>query len=153
MWCVTRAAAATQKAVQIIGQATAASASLFAVWRGNQSFFSKLGAALGIVGAIASLIPGGQLIGAGLIGAGQVAGQFKHGGVIPAGQVGIVGEAGPELVEGPASVTPMGGTGGITINIVTESGRQLVDTIRIKDKRDNDMRRVIRVPIAAIATG
>ena len=73
--------------------------------------------------------------------------------MIPAGQAGIVGEAGPELVEGPATVTPMGGAGGITINIVTESGRKLVDTIRIKDKRDNDMRRVIRVPIAAIATG
>jgi len=46
------------------------------------------------------------------------AGMFADGGTIPAGQFGIVGEAGPELVRGPAQVTSakdtasMGGGGG-----------------------------------------
>jgi len=47
------------------------------------------------------------------------AGFFADGGTIPAGKVGIVGERGPELVTGPASVTPIGGqmSGNITYNI------------------------------------
>lgn len=36
------------------------------------------------------------------------AGFFANGGTIPAGQFGVVGEAGPEFVSGPATVTPMG---------------------------------------------
>lgn len=39
------------------------------------------------------------------------AGFFANGGTIPAGKFGVVGEAGPELVTGPATVTPMGGGG------------------------------------------
>lgn len=53
------------------------------------------------------------------------AGAFAQGGFIPAGQVGLVGESGPELIRGPASVTPItGGSGGggdtfnITINAI-----------------------------------
>ncbi len=46
------------------------------------------------------------------------AGFFANGGMIPAGQFGVVGENGPELVSGPANVTPMGGGGGsVTYNI------------------------------------
>jgi len=38
--------------------------------------------------------------------------------MIPAGQFGVVGESGPELVGGPANVTPMSGMGGnVTYNI------------------------------------
>ena len=40
------------------------------------------------------------------------AGFFASGGTLGAGQWGIAGEAGPEVVRGPASVTPMGGGGG-----------------------------------------
>jgi lambda family phage tail tape measure protein len=36
------------------------------------------------------------------------AGFFADGGRIPSGRFGVVGEAGPELVSGPATVTPMG---------------------------------------------
>ena len=43
------------------------------------------------------------------------AGFFANGGFIPGGKFGVVGERGPELVSGPAQVTPMGG--GITYNI------------------------------------
>jgi lambda family phage tail tape measure protein len=35
------------------------------------------------------------------------AGFFANGGTIPGGQFGVVGERGPELVSGPATVTPM----------------------------------------------
>lgn len=38
------------------------------------------------------------------------AGFFANGGLIPAGQFGVVGERGPELVSGPAQITPMGST-------------------------------------------
>lgn len=56
------------------------------------------------------------------------AGFFAQGGYIPGGKVGIVGERGPELVSGPATVTPMGATNvSYTINAVdTDSFRNLV---------------------------
>lgn len=44
-------------------------------------------------------------------------GFFATGGYIPAGRFGVVGESGPELVSGPASVSPMGGGQNITYNI------------------------------------
>jgi phage tail tape-measure protein len=43
-------------------------------------------------------------------------GFFANGGFLPAGQVGIVGEKGPELISGPANITPMTGTN-VTYNI------------------------------------
>ena len=36
-------------------------------------------------------------------------GFFANGGTLPAGKVGIVGERGPEMISGPATITPMGG--------------------------------------------
>lgn len=52
------------------------------------------------------------------------AGAYDQGGYIPAGKFGIVGERGPEIVNGPANVTGredtaamMGGGGGTTINV------------------------------------
>lgn len=48
------------------------------------------------------------------------AGFFAGGGRIPAGQFGIAGESGPEMITGPATVTPlnqMGGTTQVTYNI------------------------------------
>jgi len=46
------------------------------------------------------------------------AGFFANGGMIPRGQFGVVGERGPELVSGPAQVTPMSGTTqAVTYNI------------------------------------
>lgn len=40
------------------------------------------------------------------------AGFFANGGTIPAGQFGIAGEAGAELITGPATVTPLNQLGG-----------------------------------------
>jgi hypothetical protein len=51
---------------------------------------------------------GGGLAGSVANGGLGFAGLFANGGTIPSGQVGIVGEGGkPELVRGPASVTPL----------------------------------------------
>lgn len=47
---------------------------------------------------------------------GMFAGGFANGGLIPAGQFGIVGERGPEFISGPAQVTPMGSSY-VTYNI------------------------------------
>ena len=62
----------------------------------------------------------------------QFAGAFATGGYIPGGQFGLVGERGPELVGGPAQITPMsGGSMGsnVTYNINavdTDSFRNLL---------------------------
>ena len=47
-------------------------------------------------------------------------GFFANGGYLPAGQFGIVGERGPEMIMGPASITPgaRGGSMNVTINAV-----------------------------------
>ena len=51
------------------------------------------------------------------------AGFFADGGLIPSGKFGVVGEQGPELISGPANITPMdkvdfgGGTTNVTYNI------------------------------------
>ena len=44
-------------------------------------------------------------------------GFFANGGSIGAGKFGVVGENGPELVGGPANVTPMAGSTNVTYNI------------------------------------
>jgi lambda family phage tail tape measure protein len=45
-------------------------------------------------------------------------GFFADGGHLPAGKFGIVGERGPEIINGPANITPMSGMGGnVTLNI------------------------------------
>jgi hypothetical protein len=44
-------------------------------------------------------------------------GFFANGGQIGAGKFGVVGENGPELVGGPASVTPMASGTNVTYNI------------------------------------
>jgi lambda family phage tail tape measure protein len=44
-------------------------------------------------------------------------GFFANGGQIGAGKFGVVGENGPELVSGPANVTPMSGGSNVTFNI------------------------------------
>jgi len=43
-------------------------------------------------------------------------GFFANGGFLPAGKMGIAGESGPELISGPANITPLG-MGSITYNI------------------------------------
>lgn len=58
------------------------------------------------------------------------AGFFATGGMIPAGRFGVVGEAGPELVQGPASVTPFDSIGSsVTYNINAVDARSFQQLI------------------------
>ena len=50
-------------------------------------------------------------------GGGLFGGFFATGGMIPPGRFGVVGENGPELVSGPANVTPNVGNTAVTYNI------------------------------------
>jgi hypothetical protein len=44
-------------------------------------------------------------------------GWFANGGTLGAGKWGIAGENGPEMISGPATITPMGGSSNVTYNI------------------------------------
>ena len=66
---------------------------------------------------------------------------FAEGGDLAAGKLGIVGEAGAEFVEGPASVTPMGDIMGVFTNMAMMMGQQagaLDELVRIA-KSGNDI--------------
>ncbi len=93
------------------------------------AFGNVINAAQSAMGSLGSIFGGGG--GGGLFGGGGgggllgglvggvkkiFSGFFADGGYIPSGQFGVVGEAGPEFVSGPATVTPMGGGGGSVIN-------------------------------------
>jgi hypothetical protein len=62
-----------------------------------------IGAYLAPVAAGAALAAGAANIAS--IKAQNYSGAYEHGGMIPAGGIGLVGEAGPEFVRGPAMVT------------------------------------------------
>lgn len=55
-------------------------------------------------------------------------GLFADGGYLPSGKVGIVGEAGPEVITGPASITPMDQIGSTTVNPQVNFTINAVDT-------------------------
>lgn len=82
---------------------------------------------------MAGLLGGGGGSGGSAIFAGisKFAGMFANGGNIPAGQFGIAGEAGPELITGPATVTPnIGGGGGmVTYNINAVDARSFKELV------------------------
>lgn len=70
--------------------------------KGLDSLLNTIGSVVGAVGSVKSLF----------------AGFFADGGFIPRGQFGVVGERGPELVSGPAQITPIDNMGGsVTYNI------------------------------------
>lgn len=77
-----------------------------------------LSGVMGLLGAFGVALPFlGQASGI-LSAINSFGGGFASGGTIPAGQWGIVGERGPEIVSGPAHVTPTGGgMGGIVVNV------------------------------------
>lgn len=81
------------------------------------------------------------------------AGLFDKGGTIPSGQWGIVGEYGPEIVEGPAQVTSRTESakllsgGGLTVNVYNAPQGTEVS------ERQVDGRRVIDILIADLRAG
>jgi TP901 family phage tail tape measure protein len=81
-----------------------------------------IGNALGSIGGIINTVSNiGNLF----------AGFFADGGFIPRGQFGVVGERGPELVSGPAQITPLNGLGGgsVTYNINAVDARSFRDLL------------------------
>ena len=66
---------------------------------------------------------------------------FADGGYLAEGKLGIAGEAGPEFVQGPASITPMGDITGVFNNMAMMIGQQtgaIEELIRIA-KNGNDI--------------
>lgn len=57
-------------------------------------------------------------------GIGGFGGYYAEGGTLGAGKWGIAGENGPEIVRGPASISPMGG-GSTQVNIYNQGGGQV----------------------------
>lgn len=93
-----------------IAKAAAIASATIAMWESATKAYnngvaaggSYYGVALGTVWAAGAVAAGTANIAK--ISATQYAGAYEHGGMIGAGQVGLVGEAGPELVTGPAMV-------------------------------------------------
>jgi lambda family phage tail tape measure protein len=85
------------------------------------SVFSGISSAVGgIVDSIGSIFSGGGGGGGGGFFSGLTdlfGGFFANGGMLGAGKFGVAGENGPELISGPASISPMGGTTNVTYNI------------------------------------
>jgi lambda family phage tail tape measure protein len=83
------------------------------------SVFSGISSAVGgIVDSIGSIFSGGGGGGGFFSGLTDLfGGFFANGGMLGAGKFGIAGENGPELISGPASISPMGGTTNVTYNI------------------------------------
>lgn len=77
-----------------------------------------LGRLSGLFGAFGFSFPGFSQLSS----VASFAGGFQHGGTIPAGQFGLVGESGPELVSGPASVTPAADPGALASEILARVG-------------------------------
>lgn len=92
---IAKAAAIAQATIDTYKAATGAYASLASI--------PYVGPALGAAAAAAAIIAGTARIAQ--IKSQTYSGAYEHGGSIPAGKYGLVGEAGPEFVRGPAIVT------------------------------------------------
>jgi lambda family phage tail tape measure protein len=73
----------------------------FARVQASRMFMNFLGAS-GTGGFFRNLFGGGSAAGSSILGLPG----FARGGYLPSGQMGIVGEQGPELITGPANITP-----------------------------------------------
>lgn len=110
--------------------------------------------------AIAAAVRGLGYASIGVAAAQTFAGAFDSGGRIPAGQFGLVGERGPELISGPAQVTGrqqtsrMGG-GDVVVNVnnappgtqVRESeqgGRRVIDVMVADLRNDGPVARAMQ---------
>lgn len=105
-----------------------------------------------ILQAVQSSALGGLFGGGG--GGGLFAGLFDSGGSIGAGQFGIVGERGPEIVHGPATVIGReqtadlrSGGGAVTVNLIEDRSR----AGQSDSRQEQDGTRIIDVFVANIA--
>jgi TP901 family phage tail tape measure protein len=132
---VAKAAAIAQATVDMYASANAAFKSLVGV--------PFVGPALATAAAGAALASGAANIQR--IKATEYSGAYEHGGQIPSGKFGLVGEAGPELVKGPAVVTSArttegmmrGGSGSsVQVNIVNNTGAEVTEKRSKQDDRE-----------------
>ena len=73
---------------------------------------------------------------------------FADGGDLAAGKLGIAGEAGPEFVQGPASITPMGDITGVFNNMAMMIGQQtgaIEELIRLTKNSNDIQTKILRV--------
>ena len=140
----------TYKALFAVSKAFAIADSIIKIQQGIANaailpFPANLGAMATVAGATTSIVS--------TIASTQFAGAFDSGGRIPAGQFGLVGERGPELISGPAQVTGrqatsrMGG-GGVVVNLNEDASRA-----GQVQQRDANGQQVIDVFVANIRSG
>jgi hypothetical protein len=79
----------------------------------------------------------------GAMGLGGFGGFYAQGGTLGAGKWGIAGENGPEIVQGPAGITPVSNLmgGGTTINVINQGGGQ----VEQRKRRGSDGREIIDI--------
>lgn len=141
---------------------------LFALQKGFAVASSMISMYQGAMNAMAApypanLIAWAQVIGQGLQIISQLksvnySGAYDKGGYIPSGAVGLVGEIGPELVRGPATVTGRKDTedlmknngNNVTVNLIEDSSRAGQVNQR-NSETDNQM--IIDVIVANIRNG
>jgi hypothetical protein len=71
---------------------------------------------------------------------GSFGGFYAKGGTLGAGKWGVAGEAGPEIIHGPARVTPMDGRrGGVTVNNKVVNNSQSQVQTRATENRDGSI--------------
>ncbi|MCF6435210.1 hypothetical protein [Pseudoalteromonas sp. MMG022] len=113
-----KAAAIAQTTIKTYESATNAYASLAGI--------PYVGPALGIAAAAAAVAAGMANVQA--IKSTNYSGAYDHGGLIPAGKIGLVGEYGPELIAGPVNVTSRRTTAGLnTSSTSAEQAPQNID--------------------------
>ena len=140
---------------------------LFALQKGFAVASSMISMYQGAMNAMAAPYPANLIAWAQVIGQGlQIIGQLKSvnytgaydkGGYIPGGAVGLVGEIGPELVRGPATVTGRKDTeelmknngNNVTVNLIEDSSR----AGQVQQRTDNDQQTIIDVIVANIRNG
>ena len=140
---------------------------LFALQKGFAVASSMISMYQGAMNAMAApypanLIAWAQVIGQGLQIISQLksvnySGAYDKGGYIPSGAVGLVGEIGPELVRGPATVTGRKDTedlmknngSNVTVNLIEDSSR----AGQVQQRTDNDQQMIIDVIVANIRNG
>lgn len=140
---------------------------LFALQKGFAVASSMISMYQGAMNAMAApypanLIAWAQVIGQGLQIIGQLksvnySGAYDKGGYIPSGAVGLVGEIGPELVRGPATVTGRKDTedlmknngSNVTVNLIEDASR----AGQVQQRTDNDQQTIIDVIVSNIRNG
>ncbi len=93
-------------------------------------------------GLMGLLNMGGSQFG-GSFGLAGFGGLYASGGSLGAGKWGIAGEAGPEIIHGPANITPMSGMGGTTVNVINQGG----GAVEQRKRRDGSGREIVDIII------